>query len=339
MCNLRHPVTGPDPGATAPGPAAPSQSPISGVNSSLDTSPAPPTSTTMQPTKFAKLMKVVAPMIQGGLIGGFGGNWRVPGSGSEAAGNFFQQQTENALRKKSLQNQTANIQSEQQWRQAEAQRAEAQAQGAGRIYQAEDATGERHNYRIKPDGSSENLGKDPFPQRFQSVNTADGIDVLDTRNGVMSPVPDEEPEEHGTLPLPGDTKPPQLQAPSKPTAAQRPIPLREGEELVSPGGQVLTPARPKTATPRAPGTRTSGTSAAEKTETQRKAETYADAILGKFNGDQDKSIAAVEQLKSLDPAMRAAVRKLIRDIKKPAPAKKFQRSADQMKRLAQAPPS
>lgn len=59
----------------------------------------------MKDTKFAKLLKIAVPIVSGGLTGGFGGNWREPGSGNTAAQNFFGQQNELALRKMQLQQQ------------------------------------------------------------------------------------------------------------------------------------------------------------------------------------------------------------------------------------------
>src|SRR5665213_3886498 len=96
MCNLNHP---------APTPLQQSGAPD--VGSAMNTGPANPATgspapPTMVPTKFSKLLKVVIPLATGAGIGATGGNWRVPGSGSEAAGNFFARQNAQQMQQKEL---------------------------------------------------------------------------------------------------------------------------------------------------------------------------------------------------------------------------------------------
>ena len=334
MCSLKHPVSGPDPNAIYTGAGSgPSQSPISGVDSSLDKPPAPPTITTMEPTKFGKLLKVVMPLVKGGLQGGFGGNWQQPGSGFAAQQGFMQRQVQNAMQQQALKNQTANMQSEQQWRQAEAQRAEAQAQGVGRIYEADDANGERHTYRIKPDGTSEDLGKKTLPGKFVRGTDAGGIDVMDTRNGVISPVPDEEPEKHGNLPFPGEEDEPQLQpAPKTAPRSTRPLILPQGAEEVDEGGKVLATGKPKTFAPKSP-----RAGAAPKPD-EGKVESRAQAALQYSGGDPEKAVQATQQNKYIPDAEKFAVIQRIRKLKSTAKkSSAFTRTPEQMKALATAP--
>lgn len=77
-----------------------------------------------KPTKFAKLMQVVLPVAAGAGIGGFGGNWRVPGSGNEAASNFFTRQNELALQKLEIQSRLRQQSAEEAFRQSEEKRNE-----------------------------------------------------------------------------------------------------------------------------------------------------------------------------------------------------------------------
>ena len=96
-----------DPAATQANVSASQQAPWSEQAPGLTPDPLtsqptlPPAS--MKPTKFAKLLQVALPIIQGGAIGAFGGNWRQPGSGGQAANQFFQQQSERALQQRALQ--------------------------------------------------------------------------------------------------------------------------------------------------------------------------------------------------------------------------------------------
>ena len=63
----------------------------------------PPASASVNtPTKFGKLMKVVLPLAAGAGIGATGGNWRVPGSGGQAAQNFFAQQAAQRMQQQDL---------------------------------------------------------------------------------------------------------------------------------------------------------------------------------------------------------------------------------------------
>jgi hypothetical protein len=88
-------------------PIAPGQGPVTDALAAGGVTQATgPAQGAVKDTKFAKLLKVVTPIVQGGLIGGFGGNWRVPGSGNAAAQNFFQQRAQLALQKRYLANQT-----------------------------------------------------------------------------------------------------------------------------------------------------------------------------------------------------------------------------------------
>jgi len=77
-----------------------------------------------QPTKLGKLLKILTPIAMGGAVGATSGNWRVPGSGGQAADAYFGQQREMAMRQQALQNQTAQQQELNQYRAAEGRRAD-----------------------------------------------------------------------------------------------------------------------------------------------------------------------------------------------------------------------
>lgn len=273
--------------------------------------------TTMQPTKFGKLLKVVWPLAQGALVGGFGGNWRQPGSGFEAQQQFSGrrqevglQQQDLALRREMLQRQYAADQYRNALDAARAREAESRADREDRMV--------------------ENQGK--LATRPQIEDTDAGLMSVDPETAQARPITNMAPEETGSLPLTGQGMP-ELHKYQKPIAPQRPTVVGEGQELVDPTGKVITPARPKTFAPRKP------SAADTKNATQGKAETYADALLKQFGGDADKALAAVEGLKSLDPSLKAEVRKLIRDVTKPSPKRKFAPSPEQMQKLSQAPAS
>lgn len=272
----------------------------------------------MQPTKFAKLLKFVAPLAQGALVGGFGGNWRVPGSGFQAEQQvqernrqFGLQQQELGLRRDMLQRQYAADQYRNALEAARTKQADAMADRYAQLAEGQ--------VRTKP----------------QIEDTDAGLMSVDPETAQARPITNMAPEETGSLPLPGESQVAPLHKTQRAMAPERPVVVGEGQELVQPStGKIVTPPRPKTFAPRAP------RAADAKNATQGKAETYADALVKQFGGDADKALAAVEDLKSLDPAMKAEVRKLIRDIKKPATGRKLPAiSPDQMKRLAQAPPA
>lgn len=97
-----------DPSATmAPGNMVPAAGgALSGPISDITGPMSVPGPAKMKDTKFGKLLKVVMPIAQGGLIGGFGGNWRQPGSGNAAAQNFFLSRANLAMQKQYLANQS-----------------------------------------------------------------------------------------------------------------------------------------------------------------------------------------------------------------------------------------
>jgi hypothetical protein len=223
-----------------------------------------------------------------------------------------------------MQAQLQNQRSEAAWRQAEAARAAAQEQGAGKVYYANDATGERHGYRINPNGSHEDLGASPLGDRYSKFDSDQGTMILDTRTGHVDqakltgePIQEQEsPMISGTT----DKEPVPPTLPLGPPVKQQPEHvLSQGSELVDSGGKVVAKGEPKPVKPTKP------LSSDKKTAVQGKAESYADATLSAFHGDIDKADEFVNNSKSMDPAMKAQVRKLIRDAgkKQPIPKRRF----------------
>jgi hypothetical protein len=101
MCNLTHSVPQPPNTNTL----ATSTGPGGDVTPATFTTPQPDA---IKDTKFKKLLKAALPIAQGGLIGGFGGDWRQPGSGMRVAQNFYAQQTDMAMRKQNMERELAN---------------------------------------------------------------------------------------------------------------------------------------------------------------------------------------------------------------------------------------
>jgi hypothetical protein len=119
VCNLSHPV--PDPSAQSP---ADYGDDPSGNQQGAPGAAAP---TKMAPTKLSKLLKVIMPVVQGGLVGGFGGNPRQFGSGMATAQNYYNQQTELRQRQQQLQQEASDKYYLDLYRQSEAARANEQA--------------------------------------------------------------------------------------------------------------------------------------------------------------------------------------------------------------------
>lgn len=278
----------------------------------------PSSSTTMQPTKFAKLLKVVWPLAQGALVGGFGGNWHVPGSGFQA-----EQALQERNRQYGLQQQELQIRREMLQRQYAADQYR-NALEAARTKQA-DAMAERYAQ----------LAEGQVRTKPQIEDTDAGLMSVDPETAQARPVTNMAPEETGSLPLPGESQVAPLHKTQRALAPERPVVVGEGQELVQPStGKVVTPARPKTFAPKVP------RAADEKKKQQGIAESYADQTLQAFGGDADKAIAFLDQSRNIDPALKAEVRKLIRDMKKPATGRKLPALTDQqMKQMATAPAS
>jgi hypothetical protein len=306
----------------------------------------------MQPTKFAKLLKVVMPLVQGGLAGAASDPHQQ--KGGEEAQQFFQQQTANQIRKNQLQMQTKNMQSEQRWRDSEGRRADAQAQGAGKMYVGQDATGESYNYRIGENGTSEQLQKARPNDRYKTFVSGNKIEKLDSSTGVISPATSEEPGEptqtedqldtmEGT---PGPNRELPLEAPTKqPAASSQTHVLGEDQELIdtdktSPTyGKPIATGKPKTFAPK-----NQRTATAPKPDVTRM-ESAAGALLSKYGGDPQKAMDAVDGLKNATGEEKVALRARIREMKKPAPGagksnyfEKYKNNPASKQALSTAPP-
>ncbi len=172
----------------------------------LDTSTGPVTFQNQQPdavkdTKFKKLLQVVLPIAQGGLVGGFGGDWRVPGSGFRAAQSYFGQQADLAMRQKEQQQQLANAKSENVYRAAQTDFDQAKTQhelqippfasSAGRTWTS-DVDGEKHRFRVNPyTGNPEDLGKDTPANRLGLVHAGSkyyGVQETGPQAGTATPI-------------------------------------------------------------------------------------------------------------------------------------------------------
>jgi len=117
MCHVRQF----DPNATAAATGPPMDTPSTPVTDVTGQLPGP-AAPKYKDTKFGKLLKVTLPLLQGGGIGGFGGNWRVPGSGSAAAGDYFAQRAQLALQQRAAAERIAALQSQERLRQSQEER-------------------------------------------------------------------------------------------------------------------------------------------------------------------------------------------------------------------------
>lgn len=120
MCQLKQP----DPNApmSEQSPVPMGEGPATDAIASAGATQTNPVAPAMKDTKLAKLLKIATPIVQGGLIGGFGGNWRVPGSGNAAAQNFFTTQAELGLQRQNQARQAAILASQEAYRKSQEDR-------------------------------------------------------------------------------------------------------------------------------------------------------------------------------------------------------------------------
>ena len=285
--------------------------------SPLDKSPAPPTTTTMQPTKFAKLLRVVMPLVQGGLAGGFGGNWRVPGSGFQAARELNRDQQMIPFQQQELQE---RIRAQRAQEGLEAARVKALGDTGEQRTIDRAVDGQVHTFQYNPKSGTYDTDLGPSGRMAERANrnvireTDAGFMSMDPESGEATPVENMAPEKTGSLPLPNEPEVAPLQAPQKQIAAQRPVTLGEGQELVDPKtGQVITPARPRTSAPRSPRT---GRAMPDKPDVGQ-VQHYAEEFMQRSGGNADLAIRTMNALQSLPDAQKEAIEKRMREMAKP----------------------
>jgi hypothetical protein len=383
MCYLHHPVTSGAPGGTIPGMSddAPDSGSMQGVSEATgtpDPNSASRSTTTMQPTKFAKLLKVVMPMVQGGLVGGFGGNWKQPGSGFAASSNFFNRQKEMALRKMQMQQNATNQSHRNALEDSQARRQDEMANNpyaaaAARTWSA-NVDGEDVIMRTSPTtGNPEIVGKKSAQTgTFKPDNTDQGIVPFNTKTGTASAplTTPPTPEKQGaplTQNIPtGNQAVDDLQSEaakdlgeeqdekSVSTQDSGGLPLHPYEKPQKPGRPMIEHNRdasgketdvavdPSTVKPGdVVGSRAPRPQKPTKASTKAdpaKTETYAQAILTEAGNDVDKANTIVNGLQSMPPEMKSAVRARIREIGRKAPQQKRRLSDADRQRLSQGVP-
>jgi hypothetical protein len=318
MCSLQQQVSQADP-------SAPSTADMQGGDPSQpDASSAPATKTTLQPTKFAKLLKFTLPLVQGAMVGGFGGNWHVPGSGYAAEENTLDRQRQFALQKQEVDLRKQMLQRQlydDQYRNAlEAARAR-EAESQGRRYDELIQQGQQPKHVIK--------------------DTSEGImDVTEggPESGQAHPILNMEPEKTGSLPMPGQEQ----MAPLEPYVKPAPIKpatgftLGQGQERFDASGKKIATGAPKTFAPR------TGRGTTPKVD-QADIESGARLILEHNANDADKALADIQRREksgTIRPEEAVALRARIREIARPGKAgtRKFSLSPDEMRKMVTAPP-
>lgn len=295
--------------------------------------------TEMQPTKLAKLLKFAMPMAQGALIGGFGGNWRVPGSGFSAYENFLQTKNNMAMQKLAMQQSMQNNAALRKYRDAEAQRMlEYNAQQTRDVEQ--------------PDGSIVTMQFNPKTSRYdipvgKSGRMAERArpQVVDSSQGLIEQEPgsndwrrvhikDDEQVRPSTDETEGEPgwsvtggRPPQQQSSiepipgeplhkfTRPAAAPRPIKETsrdargvETDQYVDPatmkpvGGPVTRQPKPRAGSTRQPPKPDTGV-----------VETYTQRILGNVGGDTKKALDAVAGM-NIPADVKGRIQKRLEDI-------------------------
>lgn len=284
----------------------------------MDSSAAPSSTSTVHPTKFAKLLRVVMPIVQGGAMGGFGGNWRVPGSGAAAAQNMFGQQRAQRLQQQEMGLRTQMLQRQlydDQFRNAQEAARTEELKSQGRRYD-QLATAQAKDKPVIED-------------------TDAGMMVVDPEKAEARPITNMAPEQTGSLPLPNEPTMPALHKAQRPTTAERPTVLSQGQEAVDPKtGRVIATGQPKTFAPKSP--RPSSVKTPKPDEA--KVESRAQSALQYAGGDPEKAVTMTEQNKYISDAEKFAVIQRIRKLKPPSKSK-FTRTPEEMRKMATAPPS
>ena len=289
-------------------------------------------------TKFGKLLKVVTPMVEGGLIGGFGGNDQVPGSGFQTATNFFNQQQEMDLRRQTLQRQ---LQNDTINNMLAAARAKHESEippfttGAGRTrtVRGEDGTNHIQEFNVYT-GSWEDSGEEapPTARRVAPLQTEKGIYALEETGpeaGKVTPltVPGEAPNRpQSPMAMPQPRKPgtgAPLMPPPK--AAPAPRSVAPGSRLVDATGKVIAEGAPKPP------------SASRIRPASADVEAVWNEALRLEHGDVQKALERINRA-GLPPEVTAEIN---RSYRKPTPPKKKSLSdlysPDQLRQLMTAP--
>jgi hypothetical protein len=292
---------------------------------------APATRTEMQPTKFSKLLKVVLPMAQGGAIGAFGGNSKVPGSGFQASERYFGNQAELGLQKQRLQQSQQNDQFKNMLEYAraghEASMAPFGGAQAGRTWQA-DVDGKPHVFRASPySGNPEDLGEAPAPKAtMRPVQTAQGMQSFETTGpepGKTTPLttpPSQQPDNPMLVSNPGVPLEPPTRAAQPKKETSRDKTGKESDYYIDPQSGKRTTDQPGAT--REPRPRAARATQAKPDQglVESAAESFMQSVPKGATDDQIES--ALASVKA-DPALKAAVREQIRKMKKPLqPGKK-----------------
>jgi hypothetical protein len=324
----------------------------------------------IKPTKFSKLLKAVIPIAQGGLVGGFGGNWRQPGSGNAAAQNFFGQQSELALRKQQMQQQLSAQKSLESQRQATVDLDKAREQRYASMDLTDQARVGQGDWKLNtsvypPVEENQKTGE----IRPARVGRADGAatevppaagGTLDWQGNPRSPLPGTPmggglriPESGSEVPLTPIGMQRTEQAGQRLTdeEAHRRDPKVVAEVDTDEKGVSTTHYRdtnPESPTymqeiqPQGRRATRSPKPKASSTPDKGKVETYAEELLNQFGNDADKAVNAVAGLQTMDPAMKEAVRNHIREIKRPGEKKdvfqKYGINPGDLTKLATPPP-
>jgi hypothetical protein len=268
-------------------------------------------------TKFGKLLRVAMPIIQGGLTGGFSGDWRQPGSGGRAAEQMFARRQSMAMQKRALDEQikARHVQEIQ-----EAARAKQAETAAATKWQDRVENGEVIRFGPNPHDPSvfdQKLGpakmfseaehpKDPG-QDWSVQDTNQGLVRANKATGAVEALQMPMEPQLGNLPLPGEPAAP-LTRPKKQFAPQRPTVLSQGSEAIDPTtGKVIAKGAPKTFAPRA-----------QKNEpaqqVKAKARGHAEDIWAGTKGNLNDAIKFVRGLENASPAERGAIEQELRNI-------------------------
>ncbi len=183
----------------------------------------PQTVSVMHPTKFGSLLKILGPMVEGGMIGGFSGKGH-PGGGFGAAQDFYEKRRQDQLRNGQFQRQLAQTQAQidERSRTNDIAQQRANSEDWGAPVQGQDAQGNPGFFvRNRKTGETKQVnGFTPSdkPDKTNSVMTDQGlmsvtgatatpVTIPGVPSGAPSGAPQGPPASTGVVQFAGQTSP------------------------------------------------------------------------------------------------------------------------------------
>jgi len=266
----------------------------------------------MHDTKIGKLLKIAGPIAMGGAMGGFGGNWRVPGSGFEASEGFWSRQAALAIAKRNADIQQRREAALEAWRMSQEERNLAESQ------RTREQTERLINPITKPPAAHwRQLTNYPGYELEEEGPEAGQVRRMQKPTDFEHPIPEQfgEPQKD----VDTERRLTALEAAQAETKRHHGVEEKEAQERID---------QPPKKTP-------SEARVEEEKAARKRHEGIANYALQKSGNDPDKAIAAINSIQSLSQSDKYEVSKLIRSQSKQQGKKRF--TAEQLRSLTTPP--